>query len=185
MKERIIRIGLDENSFSVHLELDIKTNVKNCRDWDNLSEIINPKVLTISGFTQWRPYTDHRQGGQMQDSIRSELNRYKKLFIPKPAILKILDIWDKWHLNDLHAGTKAQTAIIEKVKAKQGGRQIDYDWCCGMLRQYNMYEDRGYKYGHGWLCEVLPQEVIKLINELFSIETPLWDCYSHRNKTTV
>jgi len=73
---------------------------------------------------------------------------------------KFLDIWDKWHLNDIQAGCEHQRAL-----------------------GWNNYDEHpsepcptcGYKYGSAWLFMPIPQEVIDFLVALPETdETPAW-----------
>jgi hypothetical protein len=43
-------------------------------------------------------------------------------------IKKFLKVWDSWHLNDLHAGTPKQEAVLK-------GLNGDYSQNCGVLKR--------------------------------------------------
>jgi len=87
--------------------------------------------------------------GQCQDSI-----------IPKnSAQEKLLEIWNTWHLNDLHAGTERQEKALKKIKG-------DYSEQVKYLKSINLYDDNGYKYGTGWLKRELPEGIEDKINDL-------------------
>ena len=178
-KDKIICIGIDENRYSVFLEMEIRTRENPCRHWETLEEIKDAKVLSICGYGRWNSIS-FSYGGQIQDTIRENLDNFRKLYIPKDKILLILDIWDNWHLNDLQAGTRLQTEVLNVIQAERKEKIIEYTWCCDILKQYGLYEDKGYKYGHGWLLKPLPPDVEKLINDLFSIETPLWKRFKEK-----
>ena len=71
-------------------------------------------------------------------------------------IYRQLLIYGSWHLNNLKAGTVKQQAFIDEWE-----KNNSYD-----IRQYvNIkeaeLEDNGYKYGHSWLVNPLPEEIIK------------------------
>jgi hypothetical protein len=84
-----------------------------------------------------------------------------------------LDIWDDWHLNDMRAGTIRQTAFLKYQK--RAGWQYDYTEACEKLKRAGLYEDKGYKYGHGWLKEDLPKKVVDFLMALPETETaPAW-----------
>lgn len=116
-------------------------------------------TVSISGFI-WNPrHTDVECGGQCQDTIRA-------LFPDDPHVRMLCDLWDRWHLNALKAGTRVQKAALDAYRA--GRRATDPEWeyprldhytaCCAVLRDLGLYEDRGYRYGHEWLIEPLTDE---------------------------
>jgi hypothetical protein len=84
-----------------------------------------------------------------------------------------------YHLNDMHAGTEAQEAELEKHTWDGAGSH--YDWACARLSEAGLLHDRShmvrvkyksesmgcdlykrvpYKYGSAWLKRDLPREVI-------------------------
>jgi len=80
-----------------------------------------------------------------------------------------LDIWKKWHLNDMKAGTPKQEEALKDCPF------TDYTERCGWLRGLGLYDDNGYKYGTAWLKVELPKEVIDFINALPSADRePAW-----------
>ena len=69
---------------------------------------------------------------------------------------RICDVWHKYHLNDLQSGTKKQTEAL----TAELHRADHYREACKYLESIGLFEDRGYKYGHGWLCKEIPAEVV-------------------------
>lgn len=112
----------------------------------------------------WNPRnTDIYQGGQCLD----ELDKYKS--IHNNGIFKdVYYLWKKHHLNDLHAGTARQEEIVDKWLAR--GHRYDYGEICRVLSLCGLYEDNGYKYGHGWIYKDIPENDIELINKLMKME---------------
>lgn len=101
--------------------------------------------------------------GQIQDEIQSNIDN----FPDQKRVKRILELWTLYHLNDMHAGTPAQEAIIRAYsadweKAKQQGVN-SYDWACALLQRFKMLTVGDYTYGHGWLYEPIPAEVIEEI----------------------
>lgn len=107
-------------------------------------------------------------GGQCQDSI-------------KPANVhqrKLVDLWNRWYLNDLKAGTPAQMAALETKEfaafmAKT--KQEYYPAACAFLKKKRLYsvpdprpEHKGkkYLYGHAWLKEELPADLWQQITRI-------------------
>lgn len=96
------------------------------------------------------------QFGQCQDSISPLLVKHR-VFLENDDIAQIMQFWHRWHLNDMNAGTRDQQRFA---------CHKDYDANCQELRKLGMYEDRGYKYGHAWLVELIPDDVVKEMKEL-------------------
>ncbi len=78
---------------------------------------------------------------------------------------KLVDIWERWHLNDMRAGTLAQEQALREVK-DSFSRLNWYDQACDFLKSVNLLDDNGYRYGSAWLTEELPQDVINYIESL-------------------
>lgn len=190
-------------------------------------------------------------GGQNYDTIRAELvtsttpkNGYTRT---RSEIARILDLWERWHLNDMNAGCEHQRAegiVTEKITltplkwgvkfyamkkaAESGEMDVDtyttwrnmhdkvYALTINMDRPMDptlwgddvhalinadmvQIDDKhikteparhvpfkqhsqgllskpcatcGYKYGNGWLTEVIPDEVVTEVCEIFGIEVP-------------
>ncbi len=76
---------------------------------------------------------------------------------------RLYEIWKRWHLNDMRAGTFVQEEILRQAKAS--GVEFDnfYIDACEYLQRFDALVDDGYKYGSKWLKEELPQEVIDYV----------------------
>lgn len=164
-----------EQSYNIYLdaeikEIDLSTQAIYKRDYktqlyklirigskhktQDLKNVSKYRILSISG-------TSHNFGGQIYDML---INPSEDMKIhKKDRVAEIVKIWREWHLNDMHAGTDKQEALI-KSKLKN----YEYDTACQILKENGLYEDRGYKYGHAWLLRALPQEVQEKIISLFS-----------------
>lgn len=120
--------------------------------------------------------TDIVCGGQCLDTIakyESQLNN--------PELFSVLyDLWKKYHLNSMYIGTPEQEAAV-KEWIELGGHEYDYSKVCDMLEKRDLYEvnytgltvekryeNEPYKYGHGWVVQELPEDVIAQIRHLLS-----------------
>jgi hypothetical protein len=88
--------------------------------------------------------------GQIHDEVKEII----------PA--RLYEIWKRWHLNDMRAGTFVQEEILRQAKVS-GIEFNDYDDACNYLERFDALLDEGYKYGSKWLKEELPQQVIDYI----------------------
>lgn len=77
----------------------------------------------------------------------------------KERLQKLVNYWNIYHLNDLKAGTEKQEILLSSYDHKS------YDDEVTILKANDLYNDRGYKYGTGWLYMPIPQEVIEDINK--------------------
>jgi hypothetical protein len=163
------RIKLEEykRSLSVELEIELKEENEKRKTID-LEEVDKQIILSISANVWNTKHTDLIMGGQINQEIKDYLenNKFKKLFVDKETLKKILDIWERWDLNDLHSGTRKQEEALEKWENEKNMKILDFDKKVEYLKSIGLYEDRGYKYGSSWLYEPLPNEVIEFIKNL-------------------
>lgn len=106
--------------------------------------------LSICGNV-WLPgRSDIIAGGQLREGIREYLDVSS---ISEEKLSRIIEIWDRWHLNGLRAGCEHQRAAGEHSA-----------WV-GVYPEKGYPAPRclvcGYSYGSAWLHEELPQEIIE------------------------
>lgn len=109
---------------------------------------------------------------------------------PKNNLVKqIVKLWRKYHLNDMNAGTPAQSKeLARRQKLENLDQMPDYDGQCRWLKEAGLYEvqlprntvasgglpadvvsgRRGYQYGERWLFRPIPAKVKKEIEALFN-----------------
>jgi hypothetical protein len=80
------------------------------------------------------------------------------------TVAEFYKVWHRWHLNKLRPGTAEQEKAIEIWK--KAGNQYTYDGACEYLKSIGLYEVNGYKYGHGWITEELPQRIVDYVEGL-------------------
>lgn len=125
-------------------------------------------VFSASGAIKNARGTDWLSGGQNIDEIADMMKDNKD-------VQEIRDLWHKYHLNDMHAGTEKQEDALMK---KFGNRNAsDYDKHVEYLKSVGLYEDDGYKYGTGWLKREIPDDDKRRIISLI-------DKYNGKNKNT-
>lgn len=110
---------------------------------------------------------DHRGSYSIQDIDTSgslfNLDSVKVLF----------DIWDKYHLNTMRAGTLKQEAFLSYHE--KSGWKYNYKQACKKLKAAGLYDDNGRKYGHAWYYEPLPKSVVECLNALPAADKePAW-----------
>lgn len=129
-------------------------------------------VLAITGNISTK---DGRMiaGGQCLDEMLPELKK-NELF------MEIYCLWKTYHLNDMHAGTPVQEAVLKEAGIT--GKNYDYDKAVECLKEKDLYEvpftgktigrayhDEPYRYGCGWVINDLPEHVrdrvIQIIDE--------------------
>jgi len=117
-------------------------------------------VCRICGNVWNRARTDISSGGQNTDTIRAA-------FSDDARVVRLCELWDRWHLNDMRPGMRAQAAYL----ADQGLTGAKYEAAVKALEAANLLEVRTpdgkfYKYGSAWLVEPLPAEVEAEVREL-------------------
>lgn len=133
----------------------------------------NDGRLSISGVEGPRPNGNARSCGQIEmhlDAMAIELAPGWT----RAKLNEFLRVWRKWHLNDMKAGTPAQTAELEKHKFP-GYPKSHYDWALEVLTQAGLQPDNGYSYGSAWLKVEVPNEVLDFLRTLPDTDkTPAW-----------
>lgn len=114
-------------------------------------------VLSVIGIVWNARHTDWTFGGQCLDTLMP-------FFKDNERFSEIHRLWKSYHLNDMHAGDKAQE---EYLKNHFVGR-YDYSEACEALKQAGLYEHDGYEYGRGWVYEPIPEDDLKIIKDLIS-----------------
>ena len=132
--------------------------------------------LSICGEIWNARHTDCVCGGQCLD----EIAKYR-LQLSDPELFDVIhNLWKNYHLNGMHAGTPEQEQAIEEWEAN--GNRYEYTAVCEMLKRRGLYEvnytglsvgrrynNEPYKYGHGWLVQELPGDVLLRIEHLLSV----------------
>jgi len=72
-----------------------------------------------------------------------------------PMYARLFDIWGRYHLNDLQAGTPRQMEFLRDCKV------APYDEQCVRLEAAGLLYDKGYCYGSGWLAMEVPDEILE------------------------
>lgn len=95
----------------------------------------------------------------------------------RELLAKFFEVWERWHLNDMKAGTPAQMAELEKHTFPEGHGN-HYEWAKGILANAGLFHDHsrnGYTYGTAWLREEVPADVIQFLESLPESEkVPAW-----------
>ena len=115
-------------------------------------------VFSMSGSVLPPNKKGYIMGGQMFDHIPEDK-------VDSSVYAFLIQMWKKYHLNDLHAGTPEQEKCLdehrEEIEALEPGYG-HYHACCVVLGNYGLYEvdldGKPYKYGHAWLYRPIPDE---------------------------
>lgn len=144
------------------------------------------KRLSFTGVEGPRSGGNARGGcGQILDSMRDKVIQHGAVLDFGPGwttalLLKFLDTWDRWHLNDMRAGSPAQEQWLREnplPKESYAYPKSYFDVAGEALKNAGLNPDpaNGYKYGHAWNFEQVPTEVIEFLNSLPETDIqPAW-----------
>lgn len=131
-------------------------------------------IFTASGDIWNCKHTDIVCGGQCLD----EIAKHRRQLSNVGTFNFIYMMWQKYHLNDMHAGTFEQERAITEREALLG-RRLEYKEKCDYLESIGLYEveyhgleyNGMYKYGHAWLYQPIDEEDLKEILRLLKDES--------------
>lgn len=94
--------------------------------------------------------------------------------------LKLREIWDQWHLNEMQAGSPAQMAFLKANPITD--RLNHYTKACQALAAAGLNPDpnylhnhKPYRYGSAWLSVEVPEDVLVWLQALPDTDkTPAW-----------
>lgn len=113
--------------------------------------------------------------GQIQGSIPKYIDDIT--FAPgwnKELLTKFLSVWKRWHLNDMRAGSQVQEDWLRANPISFQYPQTHYDTASAALTAAGLNPDAdGYKYGHAWKYEQLPDDVVQFLQALPESDTKL------------
>lgn len=132
--------------------------------------------LSICGYIWNTRKTDICRCGQCLDTIAEYRNQ-----LNDPELFDVLyKYWKLYHLNGMHAGTPEQEKAVNEWK--EAGNKYDYTAVCEMLKERGLYEviftgcttgrryeNELYKYGHAWIIQELPGDVLLWIEHVISV----------------
>lgn len=104
--------------------------------------------LSICGSVWNSKHTDIVMGGQCLDNMME----YSELSC-NPLFRKLYKWWKSYHLNTLNAGTVKQEEALKEANLIGKG----YERQCEYLKDIDLYEDNGYRYGSAWLYREIPE----------------------------
>ena len=96
-----------------------------------------------------------------------------------PEYHVIMKLHDRFHLNDMHAGTPAQEAIAEPLRkaSKAAGTPIALLDLYRILGKNGLYIDimpdgSQFEYAHGWLIEIIPTHIVHVMQNIIDQGMP-------------
>lgn len=147
----------------------------------------------------WKPSnTDIIMGGQCIDFLYQEYEKLRN----NPEFCELKDLWEKYHLNNFHAGTKAQEDALKEAVNKGILKTYganNYKESCDYLASIDLLYDKNYlsnkqvingniemkpyKYGSGWIKEDIPENDLKRIKSLIETGKKLSNDLELNNET--
>ena len=159
------------------ITLCIKADFQNSSNKDINLEKVDGQVLPVVSFsgTLYALFPKGEKvelcGCQCDEDILDFFNSCpQEITKENGELLEILQLWRRWHLNDLCAGSNIQK---EALLTWEGYPEADYKASCDYLESIGLLEERGYKYGHAWLFERVPNEVLNQLTDIFKEEGEL------------
>lgn len=97
---------------------------------------------------------------------------------PGIDLAKLRETWQRWHLNDMRAGTPAQEASLREMRAVPSATDSPfYDRARAWLAGRGLLIDNGYQYGTKWLHEDVPTDVLDYLRHLPDRSGDLPECW--------
>jgi hypothetical protein len=113
------------------------------------------QTITHETVTAYKTLSMCGNGGQNREET-ADISSYKELFITEQDLQKIIEVWERWHLNESKAG------CIHMDKPEKGKAWDSKEW-----ERLSLQCPNGYKYGSAWLVEILPENVIAEVIAIF------------------
>ena len=155
--------GYPNTACKVTVEIEIKQKAHPQKDlW--LNEVQKPICLSIHGDVKHGK--SYVCSGQINNTLEEALQEkaFRKLAIPENTLRTLLEIWQKWHLNDLRAYCTHQKELVSQYPEKFFYAD-NYD---NIVKEpeFTKCSKCGYRYGTAWLYEPLPQDVTNFLEKL-------------------
>ena len=174
MKEHRIVIGRIKGSefynedFKPSLEVDVEISLKLEKD---------PATLSICGNVWNARKSDIINGGQCQDTLRelTEKGVFTKWNVDPAKFKQLLDIWDRWHLNDLNPACEHQRSEHWGKKNLTLGK---YDLMPEIRKERHAINNEVEKAIKTTGKVQITPEAQKLLNLPLSITAPVGDNYT-------
>lgn len=125
-------------------------------------------IFSASGNVWNSRKTDVVWCGQCIDDI---YNDYKGQLNNIELYKELLDLWKKYHLNDMKAGLPIQEKVVKEWLSK--GNTYVYEIVCNHLKSLGLYEVNAgngltYKYGRSWIYSKIPLKDLERINYILN-----------------
>lgn len=88
-------------------------------------------------------------------------------------VARIYAIWERYHLNDMNAGTPRQMEFLRQNRKEGVARTYESD--CKALEDAGLLVDEGYRYGTEWKFEEVPEDVLRFLFSFNPGEGSSWE----------
>lgn len=97
-------------------------------------------------------------------------------------VARLREVWERWHLNDMVAGSPDQEAYLRAHPVEYVYPESHYTKASAALEAVGLNPDpdylhngKPYRYGHAWLREEVPADVLEFLSGLPDTDTePAW-----------
>ena len=134
-----------KNKVHVEVEIEMKEDEKGREVISFVGEVRSPVARKVIAR------------GQIQDEIREAVERGELDEMAE----KVVEYWDRWHLNNLRAGCEHQEKRIREMKEEFYSKSLEE-----RLEMMGKCPECGYEYGSCWIYEPLSDEVVRWYESL-------------------
>lgn len=123
--------------------------------------------LSICGVTGPTSYGNSRGGAGQNRGDLARIHQYSDGWNAELAA-KLADVWERWHLNGMRAGSPAQEQWLRDNPWNRDEHGDHFLWARESLAEAGLQPDPGhddYSYGTSWLYEALPDDVIEWLRD--------------------
>ncbi len=136
-KKENLLIGLTAQQEKIKLNIELKIKDRPQKSWDDLKDVDFPLCLSISGNI------GSHSGGQNYEEIQNLIADDKIIYKNnwnKEKLFEIIEIWKKYHLNDLQSATYRQIQLFEMHQnSNEFLRFLEYEKIINK-KDFNSYE---------------------------------------------
>lgn len=156
----------DGDRIFVEYRAQVPTGKRPHGSMEDPSVLVDPVRFSMSGMSIEKGRREMTGGGQNSYELDRIVPSKDAALTPREA-KELRALWDKNHLNDMNAGTHAQTAAVAEMPKEQRGMDF-YTNALAHLEERGILEDQGYKYGSKWLSRSVPAEDVSRTLELLA-----------------
>ena len=154
----IVPLGLGPEGAEIAVEVILRTLVEETDGEYRTTDLGTMPGPAIRGCCFGLPKGKVR--AQTHEWIRENLADFKERWVPDDLLLELMDMWERWHLNDSRIGTEAQMALVGRLTYFEEHAEHK-----AALEAAGLWVDRGYEYASGRLViELNEATAVKLID---------------------